>query len=457
MFDLLITNGLVATHEGCFRSDVGVCGEVIAAVGDLGAVEARQSIDAGGRYVLPGLIDPHVHIRHPFKDGYSMDDPYSATVSAAFGGNTSVIDFAIQWDQEKSLSETLEARRRQFAGGAVIDYAFHACPTRPDTRVAEEMPRLIEEGTPSFKLYMTYSRQGRMSNDGVLYQALEQTARSGGMVGVHAENDALCCYNDALFEEDGRTAPRYFPQARANLVEAEAVGRALHLNAYAGGQLYIFHLSARESLELLRRARAAGQRVAAETCVHYLALTDGCYSRADGVNFLCSPPLRSHEDQSALWEGIRRGDISVVSSDHCGFGLEQKASGGGAFPATPNGLPGMETRLPVMYTRGVLENQITLNQMVEVLCVNPAKRFGMFPRKGAVQPGADADLVILDTEREVALSAAHLHSPVDWTPYAGMRLRGFAQTVISRGTPIVKDGLLHAAPGRGRFIPRSIL
>ncbi|WP_130861703.1 dihydropyrimidinase [Bacilliculturomica massiliensis] len=464
MYDILIKNGTVVTHEASFDWDVAIRDGKTAAVGVRGSLEggsggscggaAKEVVDASGKLVMPGLIDPHVHIHHPFKDGFSADDFYSATVAAACGGDTTVLDFAIQWDQSFDLSATAQNRNSQFEGDAVIDYSFHACPTVSSMETVEQVPRLIEAGIPSFKLYMTYSRQGRMCDDGVLYEVLKQTAQRGAVVGVHAENDAMCMFNSDQFVKKGWDVPRYFPLCKGNLVEAEAVNRVIYMNREAGGSLYLFHLTARQSLALVKEAKGRGENVTAETCTHYLLLNSDRYDREDGVNFICSPPLRSEEDREALWKGIREGFISVVSSDHCGFTAEMKRRGGGRFPATPNGLPGVELRLPAVYTEGVKKGRISINKLVEILSVNPAKVFGMYPQKGAIACGSDADITIVDPAKKKVVSAAGLHSPADWSPYDGMELCGFADTVISKGKFVVREGSFCGCRGAGRFVKR---
>lgn len=455
MFDLLIQNGTAVTETGSYPWDVALSGGRIAAVGAHGTLgPAERAVDASGMLVLPGLIDPHVHIRHPFKGGFSADDFYTATRSAAFGGVTTVCDFAIQWDKERSITDTCALRRSQFEGQAVADYAFHACPTRSDPETLGQLPGLITGGVPSMKLYMTYSRQGRMSDDAALYEALRYTAQYGGMVGVHAENDAMCCYYSDQFQKAGRTSPHDFPLCKPDYVEAEAVNRAVYLAKLTGGRLYIFHLSCAKSLDIVRRARAEGVQVCAETCIHYLTMDLGRYDRPDGANFICSPPLRAREDVEVLWAGIDEGLISVVSSDHCGFSLAHKASGGNQFPATPNGLPGMETRLSALYTYGVRAGRIPLPKLAALLSANPARAFGLAPRKGALTPGADGDVVIFDPGASRRIAPAVLHSPVDWSPYDGETLWGVPRQVYRRGELVVDGDECLAQPGSGQFLPR---
>lgn len=455
MFELLIQNGTVVTETGIYSWDVALSDGKIAAVGAHGTLgPAAKAVDASGMLVLPGLVDPHVHIHHPFKGGYSADDFYTATRSAAFGGVTTVCDFAIQWDRERSITDTCELRKSQFDGQAVTDYAFHACPTRSDSETLNQLPHIIAGGVPSMKMYMTYSRQGRMSDDAALYEALKVTAECGGIVGVHAENDAMCCYYSDEFKKAGRTSPHEFPLCKPDYVEAEAVNRAVYLAKITCGRLYIFHLSCAKSLDIIRQARAEGVQVCAETCIHYLTMDMSKYERPDGANFICSPPLRSKEDVAALWSGINEGLISVVSSDHCGFSRANKASGNNAFAATPNGLPGMETRLSALYSYGVQTGRITLPQMVALLSTNPAKVFGMAGRKGSLTPGADGDVVILDSNASRTISADVLHSPVDWSPYDGETLSGVPVKVYRRGELIVDGDECLAKPGSGTFLVR---
>ena len=456
MYDVLIQNGLLVTENGLSAEDIAIAGEKIAARGPAGTLgPTRTVIDAGGKYILPGLIDPHVHIHHPFKGSYAADDFYSATVSAAFGGDTMVCDFAIQWDKEKDIVQTCDNRKAQFEGQSVIDFAYHACPTLAESETIEGLETLIERDIPSVKLYMTYSRQGRMSNDAILLETLKLTARKGGIVGVHAENDALCNYYADQFSREGRSLPHDFPLCKQNLVESEAVNRAIYFAKMTGGTLYIFHLTCAESLELVRKARAEGVRVFAETCTHYLTMDMSKYDRPDGANLICSPPLRKAEDVEALWGGINDGSIGIVSSDHCGFTKASKELGGNDFTKTPNGLPGMELRLPAIYTYGVKTGRIDMMKLAALLSTNPAKVFGMYPRKGCLNVGSDADIVIFDPSVERYISPEALHSPVDWSPFDGETLYGEAQTVFLRGNAIISENKLNAEAGCGRFTARN--
>jgi dihydropyrimidinase len=456
MIDLLIRNGLVVTPEGVSRAEIAIAGEKIVAMAAWGTFrEARTVYDAAGKYVLPGLIDSHVHMAHPFRGQPSDDDFYTGTVAAAHGGTTTVIEFAIQWDKSRSVPEVIAARRAQAERDVVVDFSFHGTPTKPGQETIASVTECVKMGVPSFKVYMVYRNQGRMADDALLLALIEEMKAQNGLMMVHAENCAICDANEEAYIAHGKTAARYFPLAKGNLVEAEAVNRALYLNRLVRGRLFIAHLSTREGLESLRAARGNGELAFAETCPQYLALTDEVYNRPDGINFLCSPPVRSSPDVEAMWKGVAEGVISVVNSDHCGFGLKMKALGKGDFTQTPNGMPGVETRLPVVYTEGVLKNRISLTRMVEVLSTAQAKLFGLYPRKGALLPGSDADITIMDPHQERIITAESLHGATDWTPFEGMRARGFASTTILRGMTIVQEGNLLVGKGHGKFLARS--
>lgn len=457
MIDLLVRNGVVVTAQATFPADIAVRGDKILAVGAWGSFgDAALEVDAQGKFVLPGLVDPHLHMAHPFKDQVSDDGVYSTSVSAAFGGTTTLIDFAIQWDKNKTIPEIIQQRRAQIEAETVVDFGLHATPTKSTVDTIQSVVPAAELGVPSYKVYMIYRSQGRMVDDAVLYGLLEEMKHKHGRLMVHAENASIAEFKQQLFLEEGHTSSEYFPLFKPNIVEAEAVNRAIYFTHITGSRLYIAHLSTREALHLLKNAQSAGDDILAETCPHYLVLTDQVYRRRDGHNFICSPPLRSQEDVEALWQGIADGSLAVISSDHCGFGLQQKNYGQGNFSLTPNGLPGIETRLPLIYTEGVLKNRISLNRMVEVLSTNAARIFGLYPQKGEIQPGSDADLILMDGEQTRQITARQMHGNVDWTPYEGMVLKGFAVTTILRGKVIIQDENLMAEKGSGKYLPRKI-
>jgi dihydropyrimidinase len=458
MLDMLIRGGVVVTDAGVIDADVGIKDGTIVSLAARGTnVSAAREYDAFGLLVLPGLIDPHVHLGHKvFLESEwvsAVDDFGTGTAAAACGGTTVVIDFAIQRDLDPLA--TVEARRAEASGKVVIDFGLHAALTRPEDRTFASIPGLIRMGVSSFKLYMIYRKQGRMADDAMLLKTFSITAREGALAGVHAENSAIAEFNTDQCIELGQTSAADFARAKPNLVESEAVNRALFLAERTGARLYVFHISTKEGLELIAQARTRQLNVNAETCPHYLVLTEDVYKRADGHRYICSPPLRSVEDVDALWRGIRDGYVTVVSSDHCGFDAKAKDRGEGNFVQSPNGLPGVELRLPLMFTYGVQSGRLTLSQLVRVLSTNPARIFGLFPTKGVVQIGSDADLVVLDPGMRRTVRASDLASPVDWSPYEGIELQGWPVLTIARGDVVAEWGRCVGNPGRGRFLRRG--
>lgn len=456
MIDLLIRNGRVVTPEAILKADIAVQGEKILALGSWGTFKkAKEEFDAQGKLVLPGLVDPHIHMAHPYRGELALDDFYYSTISAAFGGTTTVLDFAIQWDKSLTLGECVNRRREQAEADVVVDFALHAVPTKSTQESIDQVLDLVGCGITSFKVYMIYREQGRMVDDAILFELLAALKGTGATVMVHAENASIAEFNTNTFLGRGRNRASDFPDVKPNMVEVEAVQRALYLNHCVNGRLYIVHLSTREGLEHVRAARARGDQVFAETCPQYLTLSRDVYKRPDGGRFICSPPLREASNKDALWQGISQGVISTIGSDHCGFGSEQKDRGAGDFTQTPHGLPGIETRLSLMYTEGVKKGIISIHRLVELLSANPAKTFGLYPQKGALLPGSDADIVVFDEDVEEELSVAGLHGAVDWTPYEGMRVCGRVLSTFLRGQLIIHDGALQVNKGYGRFIYRK--
>lgn len=456
MNDLVVRNGIVVTSEITKSLDIGIKKGKFTQIGIPGTVgRGKREIDAKGRLIFPGLIDPHVHIAHPFRNEKSMDDFYTASKTAVYGGITTIIDFAIQWDKTINIGQCIQNRKKEADGKSVIDYSLHACPTKSTSDTIQESNMAYEQGIPSFKAYMTYGKQGRMVDDAILVGLLDKVVDFKGIVGVHAENDAIAEFNKMVYIGQKTISAKFFPDIKPNIVEAEAINRAVFFNNWLKSRLYIFHLSTKEGLKIIEKAQKEGHKVICETCTHYLTLTKKVYLQSEGYKYICSPPLRSDDDVDNLWAGIKNGTISIVSSDHCGFGERQKASGDGNFPDTPNGLPGIETRLPVIYTEGVVKRGLNINRIVELLSTNPAKVFNMYPQKGNISVGSDADLVIIDTDKEVFLTKNALHSPVDWTPYEGMKLTAFPVATILRGEILMLEGEFFGKKGYGKFIPRK--
>jgi len=453
----LLRGGTVVTATDLYRGDVLIEDERIAAIaGSFAEISADRTIDASGKYVIPGGIDVHTHLDMPFGGTTSADDFESGTVAAAHGGTTSVVDFAIQY-RGQTLRHALDAWRKKAEGKAAIDYGFHMIVTELTDAVEGEMDALVREGVTSFKLFMAYPGVF-MLDDGSIFRALLRTRENGGTICMHAENGGVI---DVLVKKalaEGKTAPKYHALTRPARAEAEATHRAIALAEMAGVPIYIVHLSAAEALEMVTQARDRGLPAYAETCPQYLFLSYDNYEEPgfDGAKYVMSPPLRAKETQDRLWRGLASNDLQAVSTDHCPFCMkEQKELGRGDFSKIPNGAPGIETRMSLVFDGGVRTGKIGLNRFVELTSTSPAKIFGLFPRKGTVAPGSDADLVVFDPNRKVTLSAKTLHMKVDYNPYEGREVTGAADTVLSRGKVIVEAGKFVGRAGAGSFLKRN--
>lgn len=453
--DLIIKNGTVVTSSDTFVGDVGIAGDKIVALGAHIEHPQAQILDARGKLVLPGCIDVHTHMQLPFMGNVTIDDFELGSQAAACGGVTCFVDFAIQAKGE-TLIEAIEKRRAVADGHVHVDYSLHAGITDPTDEVLASIPKVIEYGVPSFKLFMIYFKEGWMINDGALHAILLAAREHGALVGVHAENPFILDYNVDKFKKEGKLDMPWHGRARPNFVEAEAIRRAIFLTEQADSRLYIFHMSTKEGVQLVAEAKGRGVAVFAETGPHYLLLTEKCYETPDGLNYLAGPPLRKEEDNAALWRGLSTGAVQVLATDHCAFSRAQKMSGGGQdFTKVPNGLPGIETLLPLTYSEGVRKGRISLNQMVELLSANPAKLFGLHPHKGSLAPGADADVVLLDPEKTQTISPEVLHTKMDFNPFTGMKVTGWPVLTISRGRILWKDDQFQGDATWGRFVRRS--
>jgi dihydropyrimidinase len=457
---LLITNGRVITASDDYVADVYCDDGVIRAIGtDLPAhhFQADRTIDAAGQYVIPGGIDVHTHLNMPFGGSTSADDFESGTIAAAFGGTTSIVDFAIQY-RGQTMRHALDDWRKRADGKAVIDYGFHMIVTELEDAGLHEMDRMVrDEGITSFKLFMAYPGVF-MVDDQTIFRALRRTGENGGLVCMHAENGGVI---DELVKEalrKGQTAPKYHALTRPPTAEGEATGRAIALAEMAGVPVYIVHLSAAHALEKVRQARDAGLPAYAETCPQYLFLSYDNYEEPgfDGAKYVMSPPLREKWHQEVLWKGLAKNDLQVISTDHCPFCMrEQKELGKDDFSKIPNGAPGIETRLTLVHDGGVRSGRITLNRFVELCATTPAKMFGLFPRKGAVAVGSDADLVVFDPNRAATLGVKTLHMKVDYNPYEGRTVQGSPSFVICGGAVVVEGDSFVGRAGAGRFLRRG--
>lgn len=456
-FDLVIRGGRIATSGDIFDADIGIRGGKIVALGaDL--PKGQNEIDARGRLVLPGGVDAHCHFDQPTSDGSIMADDFeSGPRSAAFGGTTTVIPFACQ-KKGQSLRAAVEDYHRRAGGKSVIDYAFHLIVTDPTPHVlGQELPALIREGYTSFKVYTTYD--DLKLNDREIIEVLALSRREGALTMVHAENsDAIAWLTEAL-ERAGQTAPRHHADARPGIAEREATHRAISLAEIVDVAMLVVHVSGGEAMDQIAAARARGLRVFAETCPQYILLTadDLDLDGFEGAKHICSPPPRDTASQQSVWRGLANGTFQVFSSDHAPFKFDsdtgKKVRGEGAsFVHVPNGIPGVETRLPLLFSEGVGKGRISLNQFVALTATNPARLYGLYPRKGTIAVGADADIAIWDADREVIISNDMLHHNVDYTPYEGRTVIGWPETVLSRGEVVVRNGNLMAEGGRGRFL-----
>ncbi len=454
----LITNGTTVTADGSYQADILVEGETIALIGrDLaaGGVTADETIDAAGKYVIPGGIDVHTHMELPFGGTFAKDTFFTGTRAAACGGTTTIVDFAVQ-SRGRSLREGLDTWHAKAQGNAVVDYGFHMIMSDVNDQSLAEMDQLVAEGVPDFKLFTAYPGVF-FSDDGAIFRAMQQTAKNGGLIMMHAENGLAIDVVAADQVAAGHTDPYYHGVARYPIFEGEATNRVIRLAEAAGVPVYIVHMSARDALNELRAARDRGARAFAETCPQYLFLTlDDLGNGFEGAKFVCSPPLRPADHAEELWTGLVKDDLQVVSTDHCPFDFHgQKELGRGDFRKIPNGLPSVEDRVDLLHDGGVVGGRFTKERWVEVISTAPAKMFGLYPKKGAVAVGSDADLVVYDPNAKRTISAATHHMDVDYSCYEGRVVQGRSDIVLSRGSVVVRNGEFTGRAGHGQFVKRA--
>ena len=452
--DIVIKGGTLVLGEGVFPADVGIVGEKVAAVGQ--SLDGERVIDATGCLVLPGEIDAHAHLALSLGPDLAVSDDFeSGTIAAVCGGTTTVINYAEQCGHA-NLLEALEAWQAKAAGHAVIDYGFHMLIADPRPDVIEEMAAVVERGVTSFKALLAY-KGIVMLDDAQLFRVLERARDLGALVNVHAENGHLIDELVAACRAAGQIAPRYHALTRPEVAEAEATERALALAEAACAPIYIVHMTCARAVDVLRRAQARGQAAFGETCPQYLLLDERVYESEDfdtAAGYVLSPPLRERSNQDALWTALAAGTIQTVGTDHCPFTREQKARGRDDFTLIPNGLPGIETRVGLLYHYGVGQGRLSLSDWVRLTATNPARLFGLYPRKGTLVPGSDGDVVIFDPEKRKTLDAASLHMRTDISPYAGWEVRGWPRHVLQRGRFVVEDGAFVGRPGAGKFVSR---
>ncbi len=454
-FPLVITGGKIVTAEKAFDGDVAIANDKIVAV-DTGLADyGAEVIDASGKYLLPGGIDVHTHLSLAYGDITSSDDFASGTIAAACGGTTAIIDYTAH-TKGQSIYEAAAIRRSQAEGQAVIDYGLHVVVTDVNDHVVAEIPHMIAQGYSSFKMFTAY--EAMRVNDEALLVVLNKAKDQGGLVCVHAENHHMINYMVKQLIAAGKVTPKYHGISRPALAEAEAAGRVIKLAKFLDAPIYIVHLSCQQSLVEVALARAEGYPVFAETCPQYLLLSDTCYNQPGffGAKYVMSPPLRSVEDQLKLWQGLAQGTLQVIATDHCPFNFKgQKDLGQDNFTKIPNGIPGIETRMALIYSNGVGQGKISLTQFAAITATNPAKIFGLYPEKGTIAIGSDADIVVFDPKLEKTITREILNENVDYTPYEGFKVIGFPLMTIARGKVVAKAGKFVGQPGAGRFVKRK--
>jgi len=456
---ILIQGGTIVTATDKYKGDVLIYGETIHSIGsDLSAQAEKvdKVIDATGRLVVPGGIDVHTHLDMPFGGAFSVDNFETGTIAAAHGGTTTVVDFAIQ-ERGHSLAHALDTWKGKAEGKAAIDYGFHMIMSEHTPDLEKEMGAMVDEGVTSFKLFMAYPGVFYM-DDGGIFRCMQRSGEIGGTICMHAENGIVI---DVLVEQAlrrGEIEPKYHALTRPPRAEAEATHRAIALAEMADVPVYIVHLSAAEALEQVTAARNRGLETYAETCPQYLFLSYDNYEEPnfEGSKYVMSPPLRDKAKQKDLWRGLKYNDLQAISTDHCPFCFKEgKQLGKDDFSKIPNGAPGIETRMSLTYDGGVAAGRISVNRWVELTSTSPAKLFGLFPRKGTIAPGSDADIVVFDPEAETVLGVESLHMNVDYNPYEGRRVKGVTETVLSRGEVIVEKQSFTGKAGRGQYLRRK--
>jgi len=451
----LIKNGRVVTAVDDYRADILVEGETVSTIGAKLDMEADVVIDAGGKLVIPGGIDPHTHMELPFGGTEASDDFRTGTIAAAHGGTTTIIDFAVQY-KGQALREGLDTWHAKAEGKAAIDYGFHLIVTDLEDERVPELYKAMDEGVTSFKLFMAYPGVF-LADDATIFRAMSAAGSRGGLICMHAENGIVINEIIKRALAEGRTAPKYHALTRPTIAEAEGVHRAIAISEMAESPVYIVHLSCADSLNQVREARDRGLPAFAETCPQYLFLSIDDYGEGfEGAKYVMTPPLREKWNQDELWKGLRTDDLQVISTDHCPFCMkEQKELGRDDFSKIPNGAPGVEHRMSLIYDGGVVKNRVSLNRFVELTSTAAAKMFGLFPRKGTIAVGSDADIVVFDPERKQTISASTHHMNVDYSAYEGREVQGTVETVLSRGRVVVEGGEFKGKAGAGQFLKRG--
>jgi dihydropyrimidinase len=456
--DAIVKGGKIVTAYEKYKADIGIKDGKIVAIGhDLQSANGTEVIDASGKLVMPGMIDAHVHLSLPFGGTVSADTWQTGTRAAAAGGITTVLDFAIQKPGD-TLKETIRKRKEEADGDVFVDYGLHGGIAKWSDDLKAEIGPMCQEGITSFKMFMIYRNEGWLSTDPMIIEALEEAKKHGGMLQVHAESvDLIDSMHEAHSskEEMDQHGAYLHTMTRPNATEYEAIQRAITWSEYTGGHLYVVHMSTKEGVEMVREARKKGINVVGETCPQYLLLDDSKFKGENGHFYATCPQLKKPEDSVGLWKGLDDESLSVVGTDTCTFNSEQKALWEGDYKKIPMGMPGSELMLPLLYNDGVREGKISLHRMVEIASTNPAKVFGMYPNKGSLTIGADADIVIFDKEKEVTVDYQNMETNCDWSPYQGKKLKGYPHMTLLRGKVVAKEGKCVGEQGYGQFIKRN--
>ena len=453
--ELLLKNANIVTDKENYISDIYIADGIIKKIEKNIEIPDIKNIDIEGKYLIPGGIDVHTHFNIDVGIAKSVDDFYTGTVAAACGGTTTIIDHMGFGPKGCSLHHQLEKYHEFAEKNAVIDYSFHGVIQHIDNEILNEIDSMISDGIPSFKGYMTYDY--KLSDKDMLKLSYKLSS-SGGLLTVHPENNDIIDYLKNKFAAEGKLSPKYHGESRPSRCEGEAVNRMADITSVTDCPLYIVHLSCEEGLNHIKEAKDKGQKIFAETCPQYLVLDESCYSlpENEGLKYICSPPIREKHHQEKLWEGIRKGYIQTVATDHCSFSFsEQKLMGKDDFRKCPNGLPGVETRVVLMFSEGVSKGRIDINKFVEVVSTNPAKLFGIYPQKGCIAAGSDADLVVIDPKIRKKITKGELHENTDYTPFEKIEIIGCPVMTISKGEIIVKDNKFIGQKGRGKFLKRK--
>jgi dihydropyrimidinase len=452
----LIRGGTTVIGNSVSTQDIYIRGEKIAALGDAPKFKADVTIDAGGFLVLPGGVDTHVHFNDVFMNTISVHDYYTGTLAAAFGGTTTVLDFSNQ-SPGGSLMSTIEAKHEEAKGKTLIDWGVHPVITQPDKETLAEIPKVVAAGAPTIKCYMIYREEGLLIDEPDLRKILGGLRDAGGMLLVHAEDNDLAEASIRRCLTNKQTDPEYHSISKPLEVEDKAIDTAIRMVREIGGRLFIVHLSSAGGLERVAAARSEGLDVLAETCTHYLAFTEDMLKRDDGLKWICSPPLRDQANQEKLWKGVEDGRLVQVTSDDAAYSWEATQFGKERFDLCPNGMGGVERRFTILYSLGVASGRISLPRFVDLVAANPARLFGMYPRKGVLLPGSDADIVLFDPKGKWIVRQANSHSCNDWDAYEGFEVTGRIQKVISRGELIIDGDECLAEKGRGKYLHRRLI